>query len=118
MLRGRPIMDKLDPLAAFRVVRDTLRAEKKTKQAKPTALPSGVHLNDFVAYMPQHSYIFKPDGGMWPGTSVNARIPPIRPIGEKKEIPAATWLDRNSPVEQMTWAPGEPQMIKGRLMAE
>jgi hypothetical protein len=111
-------MGTIDPLEAFRVVRDKVRAKKKTNQAKPIALPSGVHLNDFVAYMPQHSYIFKPDGGMWPGTSVNARIPPMKPIGEDKEIPAAAWLDRNSPVEQMTWAPGEPQLIKGRLMAE
>jgi hypothetical protein len=95
-------MGTIDPLEAFRVVRDKVRAKKKTNQAKPIALPSGVHLNDFVAYMPQHSYIFKPDGGMWPGTSVNARIPPIKPIGEDKEIPAAAWLDRNSPVEQMT----------------
>jgi Family of unknown function (DUF5906) len=98
---------------------DAIREEAKAKHKKETVvLPDGVHLNDFVAYMPQHSYIFKPDGGMWPGSSVNARIHPIKPIGEDQAIPAAAWLDKNSPVEQMTWAPGEPQLIKGRLMAE
>jgi len=29
-----------------------------------------------------------------------------------------TWLDRNKPVEQMTWAPGEPMLIRNRLVRE
>src|SRR4029077_9746015 len=72
------------------VIREEAKSKLKKEKRPAVVLPDGVHLNDFVAYMPQHSYIFKPDGGMWPGSSVNARIPPIRPIGEKKEIPAAT----------------------------
>jgi hypothetical protein len=36
----------------------------------------GVNLTDFVAYMPQHKYIYIPTREMWPGASVNARIPP------------------------------------------
>src|SRR5262249_15203871 len=28
------------------------------------------------------------------------------------------WLDQNRPVEQMTWAPGEPTEIRDRLIAE
>jgi hypothetical protein len=76
----------------------------------------GVSLEDFHAYMPAHSYIFTPSREMWPASSVNARIPPI-PIGEKK-IPANAWLDRNKPVEQMTWAPGMPMLIPNRLIAD
>jgi hypothetical protein len=64
--------------------------------------------------MPQHSYIFRPTGEMWPAGSVNARI---RPIANGDRIIAANvWLDRNWPVEQMTWAPGLPTDIKHRLV--
>jgi hypothetical protein len=89
----------------------------------------GVLLDDFHAYMPQHTYIFKPSREMWLAGSVNSRIVPI-PIlgadgipvldkeGKPKEIKASVWLDRNRPVEQMTWAPGMPTLIKDRLIAD
>jgi hypothetical protein len=89
----------------------------------------GVSLKDFHAYMPHHSYIFEPSREMWPASSVNSRIPPI-PIlgangnrvldkgGKPKRLPASVWLDRNKPVEQMTWAPGLPTLIRGRLIAD
>jgi hypothetical protein len=73
-------------------------------------------LEDFLAYMPMHQYIFKPSGELWPASSVNARLPPV-PHGDKA-IPASAWLDVNAAVEQMTWAPGEPKLIRDRLIAE
>ena len=76
----------------------------------------GVRLDDFYAYMPMHSYIFSPTREMWPSASVNSRIRPI-PIGDKT-ISASAWLDQNRPVEQMTWAPGEPMLIRDRLIAD
>ena len=77
----------------------------------------GVSLDDFHAYMPQHSYIFAPSRDLWPASSVNARVPPI--IGpDGKPIPAAKWLDTNAAVEQMTWAPGKPMLIKDRLISD
>ena len=33
------------------------------------------------------------------------------PAGDKP-MPASAWLDRNHPVEQMTWCPGEPMLIQ------
>ena len=62
-------------------------------------------------------------------SSVNARIPPIPLLdkqgqlklddkGKPKSITAAQWLDRNRPVEQMTWAPGLPEIIEDRLLYE
>jgi len=72
---------------------------------------------DFVAYMPNHSYIFVPTGETWVAASVNARVPPI--MGQAgKSMSATAWLDTYRAVEQMTWAPGEPSMIKGRLIAD
>jgi hypothetical protein len=76
-----------------------------------------VSLDDFLAYMPQHSYIFAPSGELWPASSVNARLPPV--IGaDGKPTPPAKWLDANSPVEQMTWAPGLLRLIKDKLISD
>ncbi|WP_224543680.1 hypothetical protein [Mesorhizobium sp. CA16] len=86
-------------------------------------------LEDFFAYMPQHRYIFAPTRELWPASSVNARVSPI-PLqhtdgspklnakGEVVFMPASAWLDRFRPVEQLTWYPGEPMLMRDRLIAE
>ena len=81
-------------------------------------LKAELRLEDFVAYMPMHKYVFLPTRELWPASSVNARIPPVTPPGTTKPIRASAWLDQNRPVEQMTWAPGEPTLIEGRLISE
>jgi hypothetical protein len=91
--------------------------------------PDVVTLEDFAAYMPMHKYIFTPTRELWPGASVNSRIPPFvlrdakgKPAlddeGKEVEVSATWWLDRNKPVEQMTWAPGQALLIKDRLISE
>lgn len=95
----------------------------------PTRQGGGVSLDDFHAFMPAHNYIFAPSGESWPSTSVNARIPPVplvdregQPVldddGEQVKLKANVWLDQHRPVEQMTWAPGEPQVVPDRLISE
>jgi hypothetical protein len=81
---------------------------------------AAVKIGDFIAYSPDHTYIFIPTRAHWSGASVNSRIAPI-PLpkskkGKQKSIQASTWLDQNRAVEQMTWAPGEPLEIRGKLM--
>jgi hypothetical protein len=71
---------------------------------------------DFVAYMPMHNYIYRPTGEVWPAASVNSRLPPVPSGG--KWIAATTWLDKNAAVEQMTWSPGEPEIITDKLIKE
>ena len=101
--------------------------EKATRTERDPGV--GVSLIDFHAYMPQHSYIFTPAREMWPAGSVNARIPPVpivnakgKPMldddGKPKQMAASAWLDRHRPVEQMTWAPGEPMLVRNRLISE
>jgi hypothetical protein len=81
-----------------------------------------VTLEDFVAYMPSHSYIYIPTFEFWAAASVNARIPPVvigqNDDGEPIRISASAWLDRNNPVEQTTWAPGYPMLIRDRLVSD
>jgi Family of unknown function (DUF5906)/Primase C terminal 2 (PriCT-2) len=80
------------------------------------AVGEGVTINHFRAYMPLHSYIFMPSREMWPASSIDARFPPIK-IGGSKPMSASKWLDKNRPVEQMSWAPGKPLLIPDRLVA-
>jgi hypothetical protein len=88
----------------------------KGQPVVPDKAPSaGVQFDDSVAYMPTHSYIFKPTGETWPAGSVNARIPSIT-TDDGKSIKASLWLDTNRPVEQVTWAPGKPMEIDDRLV--
>jgi hypothetical protein len=93
------------------------------------ARQDAVSLDDFHAYMPQHNYIYVPSREPWPAASVNARIQPVpildasgNPVldenGEPKRMKASAWLDQNRPVEQMTWAPGRPMLIRDRLVSE
>jgi len=47
---------------------------------------------------------------------VNSRLPP-QTTADGKSLKASEWLDAHQAVEQLTWAPGEPQVIEGRLIA-
>ncbi|HSY09100.1 MAG TPA: primase-helicase family protein [Steroidobacteraceae bacterium] len=77
----------------------------------------GAHdLRDFYAFLPSHQYIYLPTGRLWPAASVNSSVPPV--IGaDGVPLKASEWLDHHRHVEQMTWCPGYPQIIQGRLMA-
>ena len=102
---------------------------KKTGSADgATAETNGVALDDFRAYMPQHCYVYLRTREPWPASSINGRFPAVplvdaagKPVlnekGKPKQICASLWLDQNLPVEQMTWAPGEPILIADRLVA-
>ncbi len=105
------------------------RAHRKPLELVPPPV-GAVDLDDFYAYMPAHEYLFIPTRELWPAASVNARIPHVlqidedgRPVfddktGVQKRIKPSAWLDRNRPIEQMTWAPGEPLLVCDRLVAD
>jgi hypothetical protein len=88
----------------------------KAKEEDEPAEGEAISLEDFYAYMPTHGYIFVPTREMWAAASVNARIAPISCGGAA--LTATQWLDKNKPVEQMTWAPGFPMLISGKLVAD
>jgi hypothetical protein len=116
-----------DPAASPRATCPHLKLGKSPLNL--VRLDAGVRREDFFAYMVTHTYMFAPSRELWPGTSVDARIRPIPltddagvPLfdekGKPKTIPASLWLDKNQPVEMMTWAPGLPMIIADRLIAE
>lgn len=104
------------------------RAQQKPLELVPP--PAGaVDLDDFYAYMPAHEYLFIPTRELWPAASVDSRLATVLEIdedghpvmgdrGSQKRIKPSKWLDRNRPIEQMTWAPGEPMIVCDRLVAD
>lgn len=96
---------------------------------KRTGDGGGVRLDDFRAYMPSHSYFFLPTREPWPAGSVDARLPKVPVLtndgkhaldakGKPLKVNASRWLDKHAAVEQMTWAPGQPMLIRDRLIAD
>lgn len=113
-----------------RLARETDRAfNKPDKESPGSNSGDNIKLDDFYAYMPSHAYIFTPTREMWPARSVNSRLPLVAlkkpdgsPVttanGKPKFAEPSAWLDNHRPVEQMTWAPGEPLAIEDRLISE
>ncbi len=83
-MKGRDPNDILreDGLDAVRAASDSAKRFRpdelgNTTNGKDEGKPVGVSLNDFYAYMPMHSYIYTPSREIWPGSSINARLPPV-----------------------------------------
>lgn len=88
-----------------------------------------VSVEDFYADMKSRQFMYVPARELWPAASVDARIDPVAirddagnaaldEKGRPKTIAASKWLAANKPVEQMTWAPGAPLVIRNRLISE
>jgi hypothetical protein len=87
-----------------------------------------VGIEDFCRYLIQSdAYFFIPCRELWPGSSVNARLPRIPVLtksgqprrdknGKPIRIPPTRWIDENRRVEQATWHPGLPMFIADRLV--
>jgi hypothetical protein len=88
----------------------------------------GITIDDFVAYLKMHNYIYMPSGDFWPAASVNAVLPrmpvldaqgrPERKNGKPVTMSATTWLDQNRRAAHGTWCPGQPQLIADRMVID
>lgn len=71
-------------------------------------------LEDFWAYLPAHKYLHTPTRDLWPKESVNGAVP--WPMFGGKPIPPNAHLDQHRPLHQIIWAPGEAQVVEGRIL--
>jgi hypothetical protein len=105
------------------------RTEPWKALAMPAAAKSNIDRENFQAFLPQHSYIYIPTRDLWPAVTVNAVLPSVPIFNldgsprldsrlEQVRMLATTWLDKHQSVQQMTWAPGEPMLIRDRLISE
>src|SRR5262245_22541562 len=118
MKANAPRNDQADPYDPQSKLDEILREDRRR-----TAIPSKIELDDFFAYMPEHRYIYIPSGQLWPAPSINSRIPPVDTgevdgNGNPVTIKPSIWLDQCRPADQMTWAPGLPNLICDRLVAK
>ena len=96
--------------------------------SEPCPEGRGITIDDFIAYLPSHVYIYMPCREVWIGESVNSVLPPMpvldkngkpkRVNGKVVTISATKWLDRNRRAVQMTWCPGFPMLIHGRMVVD
>jgi hypothetical protein len=93
------------------------------------SLARNLRLSDFIAFMPTHQFILVHTGALWPASSVDALTPPIPAIdkegepiftatGVRKVDAASVWLSEHTSVDQMTWAPGRPQILRNTLLLD
>jgi hypothetical protein len=103
--------------------------ERLSVEPESLGFRAKIGLEDFYAYMPEHQYIFAPTREMWPAASVNSRLSAMPKLGADGNqavdgkgkplfIAPSVWLDRNRPVEQMTWCPGQPLVIDDKLVSD
>jgi hypothetical protein len=125
--------EDLEEEAAYEQLKAKERREERIADGKPveteeeddeTALPAGpLSTGDFLLYSPEHTYIFRPAGSRWPKATIDGRLEPVATgrttdKGKKILVKPSAWLDKNQAVDQMTWAPGEPQLIADKLIAD
>ena len=109
--RAEPAVDGLPKFVALKP--ETAALPEKEPRRK--TIPLDTALEDFHAYLPTHTYLDVPTGDLWSGSSVNAHVP--WPKGaDDKPIAPRQWLDQHRAIEQMTWAPSEPQLITDRIV--
>lgn len=67
----------------------------------------------FYAVLPEHKYLHRPTGALWPASSVDSTLPWGKAkVGEKElAVRPSAALDRQRPVHQLTWWPGKPEVI-------
>lgn len=73
-------------------------------------------IDDFLAYLPAHRYVFRPTRELWPAASVDARLQPWPVDSAYKPQRPSRYLDEHAAVEQMTWAPGLGEIIEDRVI--
>jgi hypothetical protein len=83
---------------------------------------------DFYALAPANRCIYRPTRDIWTNEAVDNRLPPqplldasCKPVrvGHKiKMISASKALAQRRSVERLVWAPGEPEIIKHKLLVD
>jgi hypothetical protein len=96
---------------------DLRKGAKASDYPEPEAsVKSGWSYDDFLGYLPKNQFICVDTTDLWPAASVNAQLPPKK-VGAH-EIPASQWIARHQAVQQMSWVPGQQQIIEDKIINE
>lgn len=93
---------------------------QETEDSQQTTERARLDRDEFLAYLPEHKYIYAPTGKIWIKAGIDRALPPIQigtdADGNPVSTPASKWLDANAPVHDMTWHPGKPRVIADRFL--
>lgn len=89
-------------------------------------ISGALSIDDFVAFPPNNTFIYLPCREQWSAAAIDKVLPPQleldadgqprRRNGKLVKIKASAWLLRYRRVEQITWEPGAPMIIRDRLI--
>lgn len=100
-------------IAQYKLTAEELTADLPPNSAEEEAaadfkdVPTGATVNDFYHHAPTNTFIYCKTNDMWPAGSINGKF------GKGKSAGIA----RNRGVEQATWAPGLPMVVRDRLIS-
>jgi Bifunctional DNA primase/polymerase, N-terminal len=80
---------------------------EEEEAAEFTDVPTGATVNDFYHHGPTNTFIYCKTNDMWPSGSINGRFGKGSSIG----------IARTKSVEQATWAPGLPMVVRDKLIS-
>jgi hypothetical protein len=91
-----------------------------------TKISGKLSIEDFVAFPPNNTFIYLPCREQWSAAAIDKVLPPQQDLdangqprfrlGKPVMIKASTWLMRHRRVEQISWEPGAPMIIRDRLI--
>ena len=88
--------------------------------ARIRSTDNAISLADFYAVPESNKFMFMPTRTLWPAESVDGILPPVpmpyKSNGKWVKLKPSAWLKQYRRVEQMTWAPGLPEIIADRLI--
>jgi hypothetical protein len=126
MQRSALVRDKYDredylPRTILRAVgrqSDVYEGKRTLKVTAALTVPSGTpdELNpeDFYAHLPSHSYINRRTREFFSVEAINGSLKRFTD-GHCQSMKPALWLDHFRAVQQMSWYPGQPEVIEGMI---
>jgi hypothetical protein len=88
--------------------------------ARIRSIDTAIGLDDFYAVPESNKFMFMPTRALWPAESVDGILPgiqmPYKRNGKWVKLKPSAWLKQFRRVEQISWAPGLPEIIEDRLI--
>ena len=82
-----------------------------------------IRYDDLIGHSPSGKFIYRLTGELWPSATVDKRLPKVRlnAVGEDGKpikLAASTFIMKTAVVEQMSWEPGQGEIIEDRVARE
>jgi len=106
---GGPTLEQHFPKAVVDLLFEWF-APRDKKKAPATGRLSP---DDFVAFLPQATFLMLDNGSKWAASSITAHVK-----SPDTKLPICQWLERHRYVDEVTWAPGREQFLKDTLVIE